>query len=482
MARRSTTAFGSTRAVTVIGHNNHVVPTVGLFVGGSINVVVYTDSEHTEEDLAPYPGVTVHRVPSGYEAAPTDLPDGAYFLCVDKEEVAKRIRGWLPQTLAIFHVGTEHRGRTAASGFLSLAQSQSLARRNLLKRLSTIRRVDRIMAMVRNAELPLILMYADPDPDAIGAALGLAAIMKAAGASPIIRYTGEVQRYQNKLMLQYIKEPIDRLREHEMAGADVVAVVDCQPGFWRKDPPHAHIVIDHHPRLDETSAPYLDLRDDYGSTATILIEYLTEANIPIRRKLATALLYGLMTDTADLSRHTCSADIKAYDAVHAKADHYFLGRLAKAVIPANMLDQIAWGISHRLVYRDLMLIHFGEIDTPDLLVQVADTMLHTCGINWVVTAGKAGDRFVVVFRGDGHRQDVGSRAKSAFGKIGSAGGHRTMGRAEIVLNGEHVDVTVDLLVDNLFKRMSESRRERIRRTLRNHLHGAGPRQTPPSPL
>jgi hypothetical protein len=77
---------------------------------------------------------------------------------------------------------------------------------------------------------------------------------------------------------------------------------------------------------------------------------------------------------------------------------------------------------------------------------------------------------------------VGSRAKSAFGKIGSAGGHRTMGRAEIVLNGEHVDVTVDLLVDNLFKRMSESRRERIRRTLRNHLHGAGPRQTPPSPL
>ncbi|MDA3963816.1 MAG: hypothetical protein PF961_23755, partial [Planctomycetota bacterium] len=154
-------------------------------------------------------------------------------------------------------------------------------------------------------------------------------------------------------------------------------------------------------------------------------------------------------------------------------------RLNKSQVPEAMLDHIAWGVSHRIVYRDLMLIHFGEIATPDLLVQAADIMLLTCGVNWVVCAGKCGDRLVVVFRGDGHRQDVGSRAKAAFGKIGSAGGHRTMGRAEIPLHGEHVDATVDILVDNLFKRMKQPRQQEFIRVMRNYLHGQGP-VPPPS--
>lgn len=474
MGRRRASTFGSTRLLTVIGNNSQVVPTVGLLVGGNIPVVVYTDDPHVEEALAPYTGVSVFQIDKAYSEAPADLPDSPYILCVNQDSIARQIKSWLPRTCAVFHVSSEHKGKNSATGFLNLNPSPTQHRKQLLKRLSTLRRVDKIMDMVRNAEFPLILMYSDPDPDAIGAALGLALIMKQAGANPVIRYTGEVQRYQNKLMLNYLKEPIERLRDGELEGADVVAVVDAQPGFWKKDPPCAHIVIDHHPIRDDTKAVYCDLRDHYGSTSSMLIEYLHGAGIPIRRKLATALLYGLITDTADLSRNTSSADIKAYDLVHTKADHYFLSRLSKSVVPMNMLSQISWGIDHRIVYRDLMLIHFGEVETPDLLVQVADSMLMTCGINWVVCAGKVEDRMVVVFRGDGHRQDVGSRARSAFGKIGSAGGHRTMGRAEVPLHGEHVDTTVELLIHNLFKRMSDKRRNDFIRTLRNYLHGAGP--------
>ncbi|TVR15593.1 MAG: hypothetical protein EA401_02540 [Planctomycetota bacterium] len=474
MARRRASTFGSTRLLTIIGNNSQVVPTVGLLVGGNISVVVYTDDTHIEEALAPYTGVSVFPIDSSYAEPPPDLPDSAYILCVNQDVLAKQIRSWLPNTFAIFHASSEHKGRTAANGFLTLTTSPTNNRKQLLRRLSTLRRVDKITDMVRHAEFPLIIMYSDPDPDAIGAALGLAAIMRSTGAQPLIRYTGEVRRYQNKLMLNYLKEPIERLRTNELEAADVVAVVDAQPGFWKENPPNAHIVIDHHPVREPCKAAYSDLRDHYGSTSTILIEYLIEAGMPIRRKLATALLYGTMTDTAELSRNTSSADIKAYDQVHHKADHYFLSRLAKSVVPMNMLDQISWGINHRVVFRDMMLIHFGEIETPDLLVQVADSMLLTCGINWVVCAGKVDDRLIVVFRGDGHRQDVGSRARSAFGKIGSAGGHRTMGRAEIPLNGEHVDTTVELLVHNLFKRMAEKRREKFIRILRNHLHGRGP--------
>lgn len=474
MARRRSTSYGSTRAVTVIGHNSQVLSTVLLFVGGDITVTVVTADESLEDTLAPYPGVTVLLVADDYAEPPTAMAPTAFFLCVDSEDLAHRIRSWLPQTLAVFHLGAEHRGRTHANGFLRFTEAQSDIRRDLLQRLSTIRRVDRLIDLARQAAQPLILMYGDPDPDAIGAALGLATIMRTVGATPAIRYTGEVQRYQNKLMIGYLKEPIGPLTAGEREAADLLAVVDAQPGFWKTDPPPADIVIDHHPVVGKIDAAYVDLREDYGSTVTILTEYLCEADIPIRRKLATALLYGLMTDTADLTRHTTSADIRAYDVVHGRADHYFLARLAKSVIPANLLDHMGWGIAHRIVFRDLILIHYGEIENPDLLVQSADNMLLTCGINWVVCAAKVGDRLVVVFRSDGHRIDVGKRARVAFAKIGSAGGHRTMGRAEIPLHGAHVDTTVPLLIDNLFRRMGDERRASFIRTLRNHLHGAGP--------
>ena len=480
MTRRRSTSFGRTRQVVVIGHNNQVMPTVGLFVGGNIGVRVYTADEDLEAELAPYPGVEVTIVPAGYAQPPEDLPEAAYFICVDKDPIARTVRDWLPDTVAVFHLGHERKGKTAALGFLSLAMPQSQNRQQLLRRLSTLRRVDRLRDLARNAELPLILMYGDPDPDAIGAALGLATIWRSCGACPIIRYTGEVQRYQNKLLINYLKEPIERLREGERLGADITAVVDAQPLFWPDEErrPHAQVIIDHHPKLEGSDALYCDIREDYGSTSTILTEYLQEAGLPLKRKLATCLLYGLCTDTADLQRNTHSNDIKVYDILHAKADNHFLSRLNKSQVPMSMLDYIAWGIGHRLVYRDVMLIHFGEVETPDVLVQVADQMLLTCGINWVVCAGKIGDKLVVVFRGDGHRQDVGARAKSAFGKIGSAGGHRTMGRAEIHLEGEHVDATVDLLIDNLFKKMGQARRLEFIRILRNHLHGPGPLPAP----
>src|SRR4029079_9949208 len=103
-------------------------------------------------------------------------------------------------------------------------------------------------------------------------------------------------------------------------------------------------------------------------------------------------------------------------ALHEKADRTFLSRLEKSQIPSRFLDYIAWGISHRVVYRDLTVIHFGQVPTPDVLVQVADLLLLTYGITWVVCAGVVGEKavgggrgdeqrkLVMIFRGDGFQQ------------------------------------------------------------------------------
>lgn len=477
MPRRHS-AEGASRDATIIGHNNQVVSAVGLFVGGGIRVRVYTASSELEEQLALYPGVSVTVVAADYAQRPTDLPPPPYFVAVDQLDIAGRIREWLPETVARFVLGSERLLRKRIPGYLHLHESASAVRRRLEVRLATLRRVDRLMELARSASRPLILMYGDPDPDAIGAALGLRAIWAAAGRTPLLRYTGEVQRYQNKLLLSWLRVEIERLRPEEQEEADLIAVVDAQPGFWREAPPKAQVVIDHHPRREDTTADYLDLRPDYGATSSIVTEYLSEAGLAIDRQLATALLYGITTDTDDLKRHAGPADIAAYELLQHRADATFRARLDKSQIPMPVLDWISWGIGHRVVHRDLCLIHFGNVPTADIMVQVADLVLLTHGIAWVVCSGLRKDdngrRLVVVFRSDGHHSDVGKRARNAFGDIGSAGGHRTMARAEIPLDDQDHETVVALLVDNLFPRMAPSRRRRMRQTLIKHLEARRP--------
>jgi nanoRNase/pAp phosphatase (c-di-AMP/oligoRNAs hydrolase) len=462
------------RHITVIGHNSQIVGLVAFFVGGEMSVDVFTSEPSLEETLVIYPGVQVHLVEAGYQTAPADLAPPPYVIAVEHQEEVDRIGKWLPPTAARFLASNAMR-RKKIPGYLPLRSAPEAARSEFVGRLEVLARYDTLVHMARKAkQAPMILIYGDPDPDAVGASLGLAAIWRANGIKPLLRYSGDIQRYQNRVLLQYLKEDFERLRDGEMEEHDLIAVVDCQPGFWKHAPPAARIVIDHHPLMVSTeAAEFVDVRM-VGSTCSMLTEYLVEAGVAIDRTLATALFYGVSTDTDDLKRNVSSLDLHAYDVLQPKSDRHFLTRLQKSQVPMNLLDWISWGIAHRVVYNDAIVIHFGIIPTPDILVQTADLVLLTCGIHWTACAGVHDDKLVVVFRSDGHHIDVGKRAKSAFAKLGSAGGHRTMSRAEIPLKGEHVDNTVDMLINELFQRMPEHKRVTFIRTLRNHLHGAGP--------
>src|SRR5256885_2610064 len=54
------------------------------------------------------------------------------------------------------------------------------------------------------------------------------------------------------------------------------------------------MVIDHHPAYGSyEGVSFLDLRDEYGATSTILTEYLQEAHVDVESKIATAVFYGI---------------------------------------------------------------------------------------------------------------------------------------------------------------------------------------------
>jgi nanoRNase/pAp phosphatase (c-di-AMP/oligoRNAs hydrolase) len=93
--------------------------------------------------------------------------------------------------------------------------------------------------------------------------------------------------------------------------------------------------------------------------------------------------------------------------------------------------------------RGRIYVHLGHVSTPDICVLIADFFLKVKGANWTIVSGICAKKFVVIFRSDGVRKDTGKLAERSFGDLGSAGGHKTMARAEIPIASLEREVTTD---------------------------------------
>ncbi len=82
-------------------------------------------------------------------------------------------------------------------------------------------------------------------------------------------------------------------------------------------------------------AAYYDVRTDVGAACTILVEYLCEAEVEIDPLLATALFYGIKTDTRGLGRNAAPADVAAYYYLQPRIDTDVLSEIEQAQVPVD---------------------------------------------------------------------------------------------------------------------------------------------------
>ncbi|MCF6248615.1 MAG: phosphoesterase, partial [Desulfobacula sp.] len=97
------------------------------------------------------------------------------------------------------------------------------------------------------------------------------------------------------------------------------------------------------------------------------------------------------------------------------------------------LDFLGRAIKHRIIIHNRVFFHAGNISKPDELVVVADFFLTLSRVNWSIISGIFENKLIIVLRNDGLRKGAGNTAKEAFSVFGSAGGHKTMARAELEL-------------------------------------------------
>lgn len=366
-------------------------------------------------------------------------PDDQFLIQVDSACLTTSIIQQLThiQELASITVITDHDDAMPALPpeikRVSVAQLLCQASIAGLRRARNHQMVQQLRGAFANVKNLLILMQHDPDPDAIASGLALRAILGRKRTTAPLGSFGHVTRPENITMVKLLNVTIEHITPDMLQAYDGIALVDVQPPYFNDLLPKVDAVIDHHPKVAMYAAQYCDVRTHYGSTATIFVQYLQATNTKVTQRLATALYYGLKTDTLFLGRETTEADVEAFSYLYPRANHSLIRRMERPKLPLRDLDAFGYALRARTVIGSTFFTHLGMVEREDVLSQFAEFCLQVEEIERSVVSGIFKGNLVISVRTGAQGKSAGELVRHAFGHLGSAGGHRCMAKAVIPL-------------------------------------------------
>ncbi len=218
----------------------------------------------------------------------------------------------------------------------------------------------------------IILLHNNPDPDSIASALGIKYIINNICSSKVlIAYGGIIGRAENQEMVRCLRVKLKHVNDIEIKRSSNVILVDTQPGTGNNSLPKGVvpiIVIDHHPlKRAAKAALYYDVRSDYGSASTIVFEYLKALKINVTRSLATAIFYGIKTDTDDIGRSRNARDDLAMNALYPLILPGMLLKMQHPRIPLEYYMQFSHAMKNTCIYKDVIISDLEDRCTPDMI-------------------------------------------------------------------------------------------------------------------
>jgi nanoRNase/pAp phosphatase (c-di-AMP/oligoRNAs hydrolase) len=251
----------------------------------------------------------------------------------------------------------------------------------------------------------LVALRGHPDPDGIACALAQAHIAARLGvAHTTIGYCHDLSHRENRALVKLLGLELRKIRSVNDAGkVDFLALVDSlelDPELADTEGVEILTIVDHHKALAPPKARFVDLRLEAGATATMFVEYIDElapldADIEEDRKIATALMHGLSTDTDDfmLAR---AADFQAAARIAEICDRDLLADLSRRLIAPSAMDVISRALSSLVVRRNFAMAGVGFVSEADrdTIAQSADFLVRREDIDTVVVYGVIGDKTI----------------------------------------------------------------------------------------
>lgn len=324
------------------------------------------------------------------------------------------------------------------------------------------KQIETMKARFEHADNLVLLTQDDPDPDAIASALAFRHLIGRNRSTAPIATFGEVSRPENQAMVRLLDIPVETIGRAALEKYDHICLLDVQPNCFNNGPKEVDLVIDHHPEQPGYAAPYKDIRANYGATSTILTEYLRTMEVNISQRLATALLYGIKSDTFLLGRGVHIADIEAFSFLYPLANSNILRRIERPEVHPEDIDSFSMALRKRRIIHNVLFSHLGKVKREDVIPRFADFCLQIEGVEWTVVSGMYKGNLILSVRNVGYVRSAGVVIRQAFGDIGSAGGHSHMAKAVIPLSrlkekwGDlNQTMILDMIVESFMKSLGE---------------------------
>ena len=202
---------------------------------------------------------------------------------------------------------------------------------------------------------------------------------------------GMIARAENQAMVGALEIPVEPVERVPFGCGEAVVMVDSQPHTGRRTSEAAVpvAVLDHHETGGNLEGVrYLNLRPNLGATSTIVTGYLLEQEVPIGTRLATALLYGIESETLGYPREAAPSDDGALIWLFPRADKDLLARIRNPKLPQSYFATYQHALNNAFLYRDLVICRCGDVPQPDIVAELADFLIRFEAVNWALSAGK----------------------------------------------------------------------------------------------
>lgn len=277
---------------------------------------------------------------------------------------------------------------------------------------------------------PIVVQCHDnPDADAIASGYAVYTYLKMQGKQVRLVYGGRniIRKSNLVMMVKELEIPIENVR-HTSAEepAELLVTVDCQYGEGNVTlyPAQNVAVIDHH-RVSKTLPKLHEVQSNLGACATLVWNMLKDEGINPNEdeKLATALYYGLFTDTGNLEEIYHEKDMELRD--NARFHTGLLTRLRNANISIEELETAGAALlrcDYNEQYR-FAVVKAGPCD-PNVLGLISDMVLEVDSIDVCVVFAIQPNGVKLSIRSCDEDIKANELAAKLCRDIGSGGGHQ----------------------------------------------------------
>jgi nanoRNase/pAp phosphatase (c-di-AMP/oligoRNAs hydrolase) len=299
--------------------------------------------------------------------------------------------------------------------------------------------LDALLAAVKGKQRALVLTHDNPDPDSLASAMGAAFLLEKLAHVPArVAFGGIVGRAENRALVRVLKLPVVPLARLAREEFDFVMLVDTQPecGNHSLEPcMAADAAIDHHPtRETSLDLSFAEVGGDYGATASILTSYVRASGLELPQALATALFYGIKSDTRDLGREFSQVDVDNYHWLFPQVDHAALSQIEHPAVPPSYFAAFHRAFGRARRHDEAVVADLGPVYAPDIVAEVADRLLSLEEMRWSLALGEYEGELYFSIRTSDRRMNAGRLAGELVrGHEGSAGGHGSMAGGRLVV-------------------------------------------------